>query len=119
MALLIVSVMRSYALRWMFKQPWIAVTGGMCYSIYLMHFPLIAVFFKVTRRLISTRLDFLGNFLVQCVVTLLPVLLLCVVFYLLVERPCMDPDWPLKLWERVTGRRSKEAEMLDSAGIAE
>ena len=119
MALLIVSVMRSHALRWVFKQPWIAVTGGMCYSIYLMHFPLIAVFFKVTRRLISTRLDFLGNFLVQCVVTLLPVLLLCVVFYLLVERPCMDPDWPSKLWERVTGRRSKEAEMLDSAGIAE
>ena len=76
----------------------------MCYSIYLLHLALIAVFFKVTRRAILPQLDFLGNFLVQCVVTMIPVLLCCAVFYLLVERPCMDPDWPAKLWQKVTGR---------------
>ncbi len=119
MALLILSTMRSHLLRRFFKLPWIAVLGGMCYSIYLLHLQLIAVFFKVTRHLISPRLDFLENFLIQCVVTLIPVLLLCGVFYLLVERPCMDPDWPSKLWQRVTGRRSKEAELLDSAGVTE
>ena len=119
MGLLILSAMRSHALRRCFKQPWIAVTGGICYSIYLLHLALIAVFFKVTRRAILPQLDFLGNFLVQCVVTMVPVLLCCAVFYLLVERPCMDPDWPSKLWQKVSGRRDAGAEMLDSAGISE
>ena len=119
MALLILSTMRSHVLRRCLNRPWIAVTGGMCYSIYLLHFQLIAVFFKVTRRFIFPQLDFLGNFLVQCVVMMVPVLALCVGFYLLVERPCMDPDWPSKLWQYVTGRRSKDSELLDTAGIAE
>lgn len=120
MGLLILSAMRSHVLRRCFQQPWIAVTGGMCYSIYLLHLAFIAVFFKVTRRAILPQLDFLGNFLLQCVVTMIPVLLCCAVFYLLVERPCMDPDWPSKLWQRVTGRQRRgAAEMLDSAGISE
>ncbi len=120
MALLILSTMRSHVLRRPFKLPFVAVIGGMCYSIYLLHLQLIAVFFKLTRRLIFPQLDFLGNFLIQCVVTMFPVLLLCVVFYLLVERPCMDPDWPSKLWVKLTGHRSsKEVKLLDSAGISE
>lgn len=119
MGLLILAAMRSHVLRRFFKQPWIAATGGMCYSIYLLHLTLIAILFKVTRRLISARLDFVGNFLVQCVVTMVPVLLLCAAFYMLIERPCMNPDWPSELWFRITGRQSKEIEALDAAGIAE
>ena len=119
MALLILAAMRSHALRKVFAQPWIAVIGGMCYSIYLLHLAVIAVVFKLTRGLISDRLDFLGNFLVQGVLLTVPVLVVSAVFYLLVERPCMDPDWPSKLWMQLTGRRSDAAEALDSAGVAE
>ncbi len=56
-----------------------------------------AAVFKVTRRAILPQADFLTNYLVQ-VVTLVPlVLAVCITFYLLVERPCMDPEWPSKV----------------------
>ncbi|HLY41874.1 MAG TPA: acyltransferase [Terracidiphilus sp.] len=99
--LLCMAAMRSRLLRWFFGNPWVAIVGGMCYSIYLLHFLLIAVFFKVTRRFIVPQ-DYLATFAIQMVVTIVPVLLLCAVYYIWVERVCMDPDWPSKLatWMR-------------------
>jgi peptidoglycan/LPS O-acetylase OafA/YrhL len=75
---------------------WLAIIGGMCYSIYLWHFFLIALVFKVSRRLIVTH-DLLTNFLLQGIIILPCVLAFCVVYFVLIERPCMDPAWPQKL----------------------
>lgn len=111
--------MRSIALRKFVANPWVAVIGGMCYSIYLLHFALMAVVFKVTRRLIVPQFDFLANYIIQLIVMGVPVLLLCILFYTLVERPCMDPDWPSKLWHWATGRSGEEVELLDAGGISE
>jgi peptidoglycan/LPS O-acetylase OafA/YrhL len=116
-ALLCVAAMRSYALRRVFANPVVAVVGGMCYSIYLLHFVLIAVVFKATRHLIVPSASFPVNFLIQLVVLGMPILLLCTVYFLLIERPCMDPDWPSKLWVRLGGRRNEEVEALDSSGV--
>lgn len=91
-------------LRFFFSNQTIAVVGGMCYSIYLLHFLLIAAFFKVTRRLIIPG-DYLASLLVQILFTGVPVLLLCAVFYTCVERVFMDPNWPAKFWERLSGRQ--------------
>jgi peptidoglycan/LPS O-acetylase OafA/YrhL len=113
------AAMRSIVLRRFVANPWIAVIGGMCYSIYLLHFALIAAIFKVTRRLIIPKFDFLANFAIQLIVTGVPTLLLCILFYRLVERPCMDPDWPSKLWHWATGRSGAEVELLDAGGISE
>jgi peptidoglycan/LPS O-acetylase OafA/YrhL len=112
---LFLAAMRSFGLRRVLGTPWVAVVGGMCYSIYLFHFVFIAALFKGTRHLILARADFVGNLLIQLVVTGIPVLVLCGLFFVLVERPCMDPDWPSKLWRRITGRRMVE---LDSEGIS-
>jgi peptidoglycan/LPS O-acetylase OafA/YrhL len=117
-AILCVGAFKSRGLRRVFANPWIAVCGGMCYSIYLLHFALIACLFKVTRRAIVFQ-DFLGNFAVQMVVTIVPVVAACGVFYLLVERPCMDPAWPAKLWMKLMGRPNREARALDTTGIGE
>ncbi len=118
-ALLCLAAMRSVFFRRFLSTPWVAVLGGMCYSIYLLHFALIAVFFKLTRYAIFGNLDFFGNYLIQWVLMGIPVLLLCTLFYVLVERPCMDPGWPSKLWHRVTGHSGAEVEGLDASGIAE
>ena len=117
-ALLCVAAMRSYALRRIFANPLIAVVGGMCYSIYLLHFVLMAVIFKVTRHLIVANASFAVNYAIQLVVLGLPILLLCTGFYLLIEQPCMDPDWPSKLWRRLGGRRNPEIDSLDSSGVS-
>jgi peptidoglycan/LPS O-acetylase OafA/YrhL len=116
---LCLSAMRGITARRFFANRWIAVIGGMCYSIYLTHFMMIAVVFKTTRHFIVPRLDFAGNLLIQILVTGIPVLLFGVVFYLLVERPCMDPDWPSKLWRRLTGQRQNALQVLDSAGLTD
>ena len=89
-------------LRFFFSNQTVAVIGGMCYSIYLLHFLLIAVFFKVTRYLMVPQ-DYLLTFLIQVLVTGVPVLLLCAVYYACVERVFMDPEWPAKLGKKMRG----------------
>jgi peptidoglycan/LPS O-acetylase OafA/YrhL len=115
--ILCVSAFKSVLLRKFFAHPWIAVIGGMCYSIYLLHLTFIAVVFKFTRHAILFN-DFLANYVLQILVTGVPVLLLCGVFFLLVERPCMDPAWPAKLWQRLTDNR-EQAHALDATAIAD
>ena len=84
------------------SQPAIAVIGGMCYSIYLLHMAVIAMVFKGSKYLISTHLDFMGNYIIQCIILIPCVLVACTAFYLVVERPCMDPRWPSKLRQHLT-----------------
>jgi peptidoglycan/LPS O-acetylase OafA/YrhL len=118
MALIFLAALRGIVLRRFFANPWVATIGGMCYSIYLMHLQVIAVLFKVTRHAIVSRFDFLANYGIQLLVTAVPVLLVSLVFYLLIERPCMDPNWPSRLWHRLTGRSGDEALAFDSGGIS-
>ncbi len=119
LAPLCVAAMRSVALRRVFANESVAVFGGMCYSIYLLHMTLISVLFKVTRKAILPYANYPANLVIQVVVTGLPVLALCALYFVLVERPCMDPDWPSKLWHAVTGHPGSEVDALDTAGISE
>lgn len=118
MALIFPAALRGVALRRFFANPWIAAIGGMCYSIYLLHFQMIAVLFKETRRCIVPGFDFLANYAIQLLVTALPAVLLCAVFYLLIERPCMDPNWPSRFWHWITGRSPSEAQAFDSGNLS-
>lgn len=111
------------AWRWLVSLRPLAIVGGMCYSIYLLHLQLIAALFKVTHHLLLPSAGFLLNYGVQLIVTLLPVLALCVIYFALIERPCMDPDWPSHLVRWLGGRRrhpvlDAEAKALDSGGIS-
>jgi peptidoglycan/LPS O-acetylase OafA/YrhL len=88
------------ASNWFFRRPGVAIVGGMCYSLYLMHMFVIAIAFKATKHLAIFQ-DFLANYLTQ-VFTLGPcVLLFGTLYFILVERPCMDPEWPQKMWRRL------------------
>jgi peptidoglycan/LPS O-acetylase OafA/YrhL len=118
-AVLCIAAMRSHALRRVFANPWIATIGGMCYSIYLLHFLLIAVLFKLTRRAILPGALFFVNYAIQLLLVTVPVLILCALFFLLVERPCMDPNWPSKLWQFLTGHPESDVAVLDAGGVSE
>jgi peptidoglycan/LPS O-acetylase OafA/YrhL len=99
---------------------WVTVVGGMCYTIYLTHLLLLALFERALGPVALTR-HFWVNL---CLHTLLfaPALLACAaVFFVLVERPCMRRDWPRRLWGRVSAlaRRAPAvaaAERRDFAG---
>jgi peptidoglycan/LPS O-acetylase OafA/YrhL len=101
--LLYVAAFQGVIFRKFFSNYWIAIVGGMCYSIYLWHFFAIGVFFKLTRHLIVFH-DFLLNFSVQVLALAIPIAVVSLLAFVLVERPCMDPAWPRKLWNFLTNR---------------
>jgi peptidoglycan/LPS O-acetylase OafA/YrhL len=76
--------------------PWISVAGGMCYSIYLVHLPLMEVGANVTAR-IAAGLPYPLYFLIQCVLLFALVGVVAGGFYVLIERPCMNKSWPRDL----------------------
>jgi peptidoglycan/LPS O-acetylase OafA/YrhL len=84
------------ATRQIFRTSWIALTGGMCYSFYLMHMLVISTAFRLTRRLITPS-SLTLSVLVQVVLLGTCIYLFCTAYFVLIERPCMDPNWPRKL----------------------
>jgi peptidoglycan/LPS O-acetylase OafA/YrhL len=116
-AALFLAALRGRALRAVFANTWVAVIGGMCYSIYLLHLATIPLVFKLTRHFMIPNANFFINYAVQLLLTVVPAVALCAVFFVLVERPCMDPDWPAKLWHKLTGRPTRELAILKTSGV--
>ena len=76
---------------------WIPLIGGMCYSIYLIHARIITLVLRYG----FDRLELSGIFLVDGIILFLtsfPVIVaLSAIFFLLIEKPCMNPNWPKDL----------------------
>jgi peptidoglycan/LPS O-acetylase OafA/YrhL len=73
----------------LFRVPVITVIGGMCYTIYLFHFLVIAFASRV-----------LGHDRSPLLLTGISIGLIALAssaYFLLIERPCMDRNWPQKL----------------------
>lgn len=83
--------------------PAVATIGGMCYSIYLLHFALISIIGRHTLPLGSHSAQWV-HLLVQTAIIVPPVLLICGIYFALIERPCMERDWPQKLWAWMRGK---------------
>jgi peptidoglycan/LPS O-acetylase OafA/YrhL len=86
----------------------ITVVGGMCYSIYLLHFALISLIGRATFA-IAVSQSYVANVAFQIALLLPPVLVISALYFRLVERPCMVRDWPQRLWSRLKGQLYKEA----------
>jgi len=76
--------------------------GGMCYSIYLFHFLVIYCVKHISYPLHIGKDFWLYYALQTCIITPF-VLLFCGTFFVLIERPCMDREWPKKAWRYVRG----------------
>jgi peptidoglycan/LPS O-acetylase OafA/YrhL len=81
-----------------FSNTWIVIIGGMCYSIYLLHYALIAFLADKTKSLFVTDWGYSINFGIQSLVVIPVVLVVSAFYFAMVERPCMDKDWPGKFW---------------------
>jgi peptidoglycan/LPS O-acetylase OafA/YrhL len=76
-----------------FGSRWIAATGGMCYTIYLVHSELLHRLVDAGRPLVpALPLD--HAFLLWSVL-LTPICFgVCAILFMGLERPCMNPAWP-------------------------
>ena len=74
--------------------------GGMCYSIYLLHFVVISF---VGNPLLEIRFseNEIINISMYSIILLVAILIISTIFYLIIERPCMSKNWPTKLKEYV------------------
>lgn len=84
----------------------VVVTGGMCYTIYLLHWHLLRWLTLLIGDQLVIQASFPLTMLTYLAVVALPVGICCVTFFLLIEKPCMRKDWPRRLlqWFRRTPR---------------
>lgn len=92
MFVLFIAAYKGPLLNKLFNNKWIITIGGMCYTIYLIHLPLLELQFRLTRSLIV--FESLGlNLLIQLVIGLSLIGMVTIVSYLLIEKPFMNPNW--------------------------
>ncbi|GAA4446229.1 acyltransferase [Ravibacter arvi] len=84
----------------LFAFRWISLIGGMCYSIYLVHQPILSATMKILFKF-QFFSSYAAEFLIVALICTVPVMLGSIVFFLLIEKPCMDPEWPEKLWAKL------------------
>jgi peptidoglycan/LPS O-acetylase OafA/YrhL len=97
--LVYVSAFRGVLFRSIFRNSFVTAVGGMCYTIYLMHYQLIQL---VVRKAPPAGAG--GRVLAVAIEALLYLFALAVVscvYFLAIERPCMKKDWPRRLAHRV------------------
>ena len=90
------SVFRSRAIHRVFTTPILTTIGGMCYTIYLFHYPVIAAAYRVTQHVQFVR-TFWINTVLQYALVAPAILFVSGAFYLALEKPCMNPNWPRQL----------------------
>ncbi|TVP46538.1 MAG: acyltransferase [Mongoliibacter sp.] len=94
--LLFIATFKGHVFNWFFSRSIIYLVGGMCYTIYLIHYPFFHLLMKFTGRF-SVSNDYFPNLMVQLMIGIPIVIFVSIIFFVLIEKPCMDKDWPKKL----------------------
>lgn len=85
---MVLATLRGEIVRQVFSVPWIVTIGGMCYTIYLYHFLLITALSGLVRGLTVSE-SFGINMALQAALILPPMFAVCMVLFLLFEKPFM------------------------------
>lgn len=97
--LFFVSVFKSVFWNRFFTSKLISTIGGMCYSLYLLHYPLIVFLLPYTVKL-QIFDDLRWNLLVQMILLIPLIIVLVSLFFIIIERPCMRKNWPQQLYHK-------------------
>jgi len=77
---------------------WIATLGGMCYSLYLIHYPVLILGQRAFLSHLPSKEPWIWA---GCALLLVIALVISTAFFMTVERPCMDPTWAQRLATRI------------------
>ena len=89
--------------RGFFSLPIVSLVGGMCYSIYLTHTAVLSGIHALLRRLDLTGWNYYARTSCLYVLCFSAILVVGTLYFKLIERPCMDPQWPRQLAARLFG----------------
>jgi peptidoglycan/LPS O-acetylase OafA/YrhL len=79
---------------------WITAIGGMCYSIYLLHYEVISAVGRFTKTA-AESMPYWAYLLMQLCLVGGVILVFCGAYFVVIEKPCMRRDWPRRLWNHV------------------
>ena len=96
MGLFLYGALAGGSLSCILRTGWITAIGGMCYTLYLIHLPVLQVATILTSK-VGVGLPYPVFVVLQAVLAFPITIGVGVTFYLLLEQPCMDPRWPNKL----------------------
>ena len=94
------STLRGKWARYIASRSPVTLIGGMCYSIYLLHFQIIAAVWPFTSK-IKWGSNFAINFAIQLLFTVPAILLVSTLFYVVIERPFMSRNWLTRVRARL------------------
>jgi peptidoglycan/LPS O-acetylase OafA/YrhL len=80
--------------------PVIYLIGGMCYTIYLLHLPLFGLFVRFSGNFILGD-SYFANLCLQFVFGFTLLMVISAIFFIVIEKPCMDKNWHLNLGRRL------------------
>jgi peptidoglycan/LPS O-acetylase OafA/YrhL len=93
---LMVTAFKGKICNYFYTRSWVYIIGGMCYSIYLLHYAFFHFLIPITSK-ISLNKGYVVDYLLQILIAVPMMLCVSIIFYVLIERPCMDKEWPHKL----------------------
>lgn len=73
------------------KKRLITNIGGACYSIYLLHYPIISFFGNTLVRHKISQYQLIDN-LICTLVLIFTIIFISAFFFILIEKPCMEPN---------------------------
>lgn len=94
-------VLKNDTVKRVFSYKFVPILGGMCYSIYLLHYTIISIFGRLTIPIQITDY-YLPNLFLQIALLLIPVTVLSVIFYYYIERPFMAGKWTDMLMKKLS-----------------
>ena len=93
----------------------IPIIGGMCYSIYLFHARVVSLVLHYGFGPFGLTHNFTLDFVLLCAGVFPVVLLVCGAFFILVEKPCMNPNWVRNLLSKARCVAAKPTEVFKSS----
>ncbi|MBK8443797.1 MAG: acyltransferase [Sphingobacteriales bacterium] len=86
-------------LRTFLSRTWLTVIGGMCYSIYLLHLYIIIITTKFTA--LAIPVSWAAYVLLQSIMVLPIILVVGALYFIVIEKPCMNKNWVHLLKQRI------------------
>jgi peptidoglycan/LPS O-acetylase OafA/YrhL len=82
----------------------ITVIGGMCYSIYLLHYQLISLLGNKLVNTVSVSNYYAIDFIIYSIILILVSIAGSAIYFKLIEQPCMKKDWHIQLMQNIKSR---------------
>jgi peptidoglycan/LPS O-acetylase OafA/YrhL len=110
-AVVMITAFKAYIFNWFYTRPLIYIIGGMCYSIYLIHYAFLHLNVKWTKLLWIEDISYISNLGIQVLIGVPLVLLVSAVFFRYFERPFMDKDWLVRISNIKKGKLCSSSEI--------